>query len=45
MLRMHKKTGKIQFYRITDKAENNQRINRSEENLRVCVFGWWMVYG
>ena len=36
MLRMHKKTNKIQFYHITDKAKNNQRIKRNEEN--VCVF-------
>jgi hypothetical protein len=40
---MHKKTRKIQFDHITDKAENNQRIKRNEE--KVCVFGWWMLFG
>jgi len=34
MLRMHKKTSKIQFYHITDKAENNQRIT---ETRKQCV--------
>jgi len=42
---MHKKTSKIQFYHITDKAENNQRIKRNKENVCVCVFEWWMVFG
>ena len=46
MLRMHKKTRKIQFYHITDKAENNQRIKRNKENMCVCVClndGWCLV--
>jgi len=44
---MHKKTRKIQFNHITDKAENNKRIKRNEENI-VCVCvcldaGWCLV--
>ena len=37
MLRMHKKTRKIQFDHKTDKAENNQRIKRNEEKVCVCL--------
>ena len=44
MLRMHKKRRKIQFYHITNKAENNQRIKRNEENMCVCVFGCWSLF-
>ena len=36
MLRMHKKTNKIQFYHITDKAKNNQRIKEMKKKY-VCV--------
>ena len=50
VLRMHKKTRKIQFYQITDKAENIKRIQRNEENVCVCVCvcvcmdaGWCLV--
>ena len=47
MKRTHKKTSKIQFYHITNKAENNQRIKRNEENMCVCVWmldGVWLVH-
>ena len=44
MLRMHKKTRKIQFDHITDKAENNQRIKRNEEKVCVCLDVVWLVY-
>jgi hypothetical protein len=45
---MHKKTRKIQFYHITEKAENNQRIQRNEGKVRVCLCVWmldgvWLV--
>ena len=40
---MHKKTRKIQFNHITEKAENNKRIKRNEEKVCMCVFGCWMV--
>ena len=50
VLRMHKKTRKIQFYQITDKAGNIKRIQRNEENVCVCVCvcvcldaGWCLV--
>ena len=43
MLRMDKKTSKIQLYHIRDKAENNQRIKRNE-GKRVCMFGCCVVY-
>ena len=44
MLRMHKKTRNPQFNHITDKAENNKRIKRNEENVCVCLdAGWCMV--
>ena len=44
MLRMHKKTSKIQFNHITDKAENNKRIKRNEVKVCVCLdAGWWLV--
>ena len=26
-------------------AENSKRINRNEEEVCVCVFGCWMVFG
>jgi hypothetical protein len=50
---MHKKTRKIQFYQITDKAVNVKRIQRNEENVCVCVCvcvcvwmldGVWLVH-
>ena len=47
MLRMCKNTRKIQFNHITDKAENNQRIKRNEENVCECVWvldGVWLVH-
>jgi hypothetical protein len=47
MLRMHKKTNKIQFYHITDKAKNNQRIKEMRKTcVCVCVCldaGWCLV--
>jgi hypothetical protein len=43
MLRMDKKTSKIQLYHIRDKAENNQRIKRNEENVCVCLYGVWCM--
>jgi hypothetical protein len=33
-------TRKLQFYHITDKAENNQRIKRNEE-MCVCLDAGW----
>jgi len=44
---MDKKTSKIQLYHTRDKAENNQRIKRNEENVCVCVcvFECCVVYG
>ena len=44
ILKMHKKTRKIQFNHITEKAENNKRIKRNEEKVCMCVFGCWMVF-
>ena len=49
ILRMHKKTRKIQFNHITDKAKNNKRIKRNEEKVCVCVCVWmlddvWLVH-
>ena len=44
---LHKKTRKIQFYHITDKPENNQRIKRNKKNVCVCVLmldGAWLVH-
>jgi hypothetical protein len=26
-------------------AENSKRVKRNEENVCVCVFGCWMVFG
>ena len=48
ILRMHKKTSKIQFYHITNKAENNQRI-RIDEKVCACLCVWmldgvWLVH-
>jgi len=46
---MHKKTSKIQFYHIRDKAENNQRIQEMRKTcvcVCVCVCldaGWCLV--
>ena len=47
MLRMHKKTRKVQFYHITDEVENNERRKRNEENLCVCAWvldDVWLVH-
>ena len=41
---MHKKTRKIQFNHIIDKADNNKRIKINEKKY-VCEFGYWMVIG
>jgi len=49
---MHKKTSKIQFYHIRDKAENNQRIQEMTKTcvcVCVCVCVWmldgvWLVH-
>ena len=44
---MHKKARKIQFYHITEKAENNKRIKRNEEKVCVCVWildSVWLVH-
>jgi hypothetical protein len=39
---MHKKTRKLQFNHLRDKAENNKRIKRNEE--KVCLdAGWCLV--
>ena len=46
ILRIHKKTRKIQFNHITEKAENNKRIKRNEEKVCVCVClddGWCLL--
>ena len=45
MLRMHKKTRKIQFHHITDKDENNQRIKINEENVENVCECVWMLGG
>jgi len=44
LLRMHKKTRKIQFYHKTDKAENNKRIKRNE-GKRLGGVGVWRLDG
>ena len=42
---MYKKTNKIQFYHITDKPENNQRIKETRKKyVYVCLdAGWCLV--
>jgi hypothetical protein len=36
------KKNKFLSYNI---VENSKRIKRNEENVCVCVFGCWMVFG